>query len=82
MNTFRTLAIAALVASVSTIAHADVEQYGRGTPSIGAGVSVTNSVSADVKTVQGRSSIALNTSLRKNDLTTVARAASDVQGRS
>jgi len=82
MNTVKTLAIATLVASLSSIAHAGVEQHGRGTPSIGAGVRVTNSVSVDVQTVQGRSSIVANASVVKNDRMTVARAASDVQGRS
>jgi hypothetical protein len=82
MNTIKSITIATLIAAVSSFAHAGVEQYGRGTPGIGAGASVPSAVSVDVQTVQGRASIVVYTQAVKNDQTVVARAASDVQGRS
>ena len=82
MNTVKNIVITTLITAVSSFAHAGVEQYGRGTPSIGAGVSLPSVASVDVQDVQGRSSIVLNASSGKVDQTSVARAASDVQGRS
>ena len=76
-----TITLATLLVAASGFAHADVHQLGRGTAQSGAGVPVSSVATIEVQNVQGRASIVGNAPKRSN-VSTVASAVTDVQGRS
>jgi hypothetical protein len=83
MKALKSITLAALVAAISGLAHADgVERYGRAAPSIGTGVTVPSVGTVDVASVQGRASIVRNAQPGNSELTITARSAADVLGRS
>jgi len=84
MKVLKSITLAALVAAISGLAHADgVERYGRAAPSIGTGVTVPSvGANVDVASVQGRASIVRNAQPGNSDLTITYRSVADVLGRS